>query len=221
MSTKKTARLAGLSYLFIIIFGIFSHIIVRGNIIVSNDSARTAANILNQETLFRMSIVSDLLMVLSYLALGICLYFLFKPVHTKSATLLLALNIIGASMMALNMTNQFIALYLLKGSPYLNVFDMSQLQAASLFFMNLHAIGYKMATISYGLWLIPMGYLGLKSKYFPKLISYLLIVGGASYMISFFGTILGGQIPSDITIPADLGEFSLCLWLLIRGVKET
>lgn len=220
MSTKKTARLAGLSYLFIIIFGIFSHIIVRGNIIVSNDSARTAANILSQETLFRMSIVSDLLMVLSYLGLGICLYFLFKPIHKKSSTVLLLLNVIGASMMALNMSNQFIALYLLKGSPYLTVFDTNQLQAASLFFMNLHAIGYKMATISYGLWLIPMGYLGLKSKYFPKIISYLLIIGGATYMISFFGTILGAQIPSDLTIPADLGEFSLCFWLLIRGVKE-
>ncbi len=83
MTIKKTARFAGLSYLSIIIFGIFSHIIVRGNIIVSNDSARTAANILSQETLFRMSIVSDLLMVLSYLGLGICLYFLFKPIHKK------------------------------------------------------------------------------------------------------------------------------------------
>jgi hypothetical protein len=221
MSTRETARLAGFSYLFIILFGIFSHIIVRGNIVVSNDSARTATNILNQESLFRMSIISDLLMVLSYLALGIFLYFLFKPVHKKSSTFLLLLNVIGASMMALNMTNQFIALYLLKGSPYLNAFDINQLQAASLFFMNLHAIGYKMATISYGLWLIPMGHLGLKSKYFPKIISYLLVIGGTSYMISFFGTLLGAQIPSDITIPADLGEFSLCFWLLFRGVKES
>lgn len=148
-------------------------------------------------------------------------YTFYLSLYTKkSATVLLLLNVIGASMMALNMSNQFIALYLLKGSPYLTAFDTNQLQAGSLFFMNLHAIGYKMATISYGLWLIPMGYLGLKSKYFPKIISYLLIIGGATYMISFFGTILGAQIPSDLTIPADLGEFSLCFWLLIRGVKE-
>lgn len=123
-------------------------------------------------------------------------------------------------MMSLNMVNQFVALYLIKGSPYLNVFDTPQLHATSLFFMTLHAIGYKMATISYGTWLIPMGYLGIKSNYFPKIISYLLILGGISYIISFFGTILGTKISSNITVLADLGEFSLCLWLLTRGVKE-
>lgn len=220
MTAKKTARLAGLSYLCIIIFGIYSHLIVRGNIVVANDSALTASNILNQEFMFRMSIVSDLLMVLSYFALGLLLYFLLKPFHKQATTVLLLLNVIGASMMALNMSNQLAALYLLKGSSYLNVFDLNQLQAGSLFFMNLHEFGYKMATISYGVWLIPMGYLGIKSNYFPKLISYLLIIGGVTYIISFFGFLLGVQIPTDITIPADLGEFSLCLWLLIRGVKE-
>lgn len=220
MTTKKTARLAGLSYLFIIIFGIFSHLIIRSNIIVPNDAAQTAANILDQEFLFRMSIVSDLLMVLSYFVLGLLLYFLFKPFHEKMATFLILLNVIGASMMALNMVNQSVALYMLQGSSYLDVFDLSQRQAASLFFMNLHGIGYNMATISYGVWLIPMGYLGLKSNYIPKVISYLLVIGGITYVISFFGSILGASIPSDITIPADLGEFSLCLWLLIRSVKK-
>ncbi len=220
MTVKKTARLAGLSYLFIIIFGIFSHKIVRGNIVVSGDASSTAANILSQESLFRMSIVSDLLMVLSYLSLGLLLYFMFKPVHKKGATVLLVLNVIGVSMMALNMTNQFAALYVLNGSPYMDVFKINQLEALSLFFMNLHGIGYRMATISFGAWLFPMGYLGLKSNYFPKVISYLLMAGAVAYMVFFLGSLLGIAVPSDITIAADLGEFSLCLWLLIKGIKE-
>ena len=220
MTTKKTARLAGISYLFIIIFGIFSHKIARGSIVISGDAVSTAKNILNNEALFRMSIVSDFLMVLSYFTLGVLLYFLFKATNKKWAVTLLLLNVIGSSMMAINMLNQFAALYVLSGAPYLNVFDSSQLQALSLFYMNLHNIGYNTATISYGLWLLPLGYLGLKSKYFPKVISYLLMIGAATYMIYFFGQILGVKIASDITIPADLGEFSLCLWLLVKGVKE-
>lgn len=220
MTTKKMAKLAGVSYLFIILFGIFSHIIVRGNIVVAGDASATATSILNQESLFRMSIVSDLLMVLSYFSLGVLLYFIFKPRHKKGATVLLLLNIIGASMMSLNMINQFAALYVLNGSTYLNAFNADQLQALSLFYMNLHSIGYKMATISFGVWLLPMGYLGLKSGYFPKVISYLLMVGAVTYMVSFFGSLLGIPISPDITIPADLGEFSLCLWLLVKGVKE-
>lgn len=217
---KLKARLAGLSYLLIIVCGIFSHMVARASIIVSNDAIKTAQNIIENETIFRLSIVSDFVMILSYLMLGIFLYEMFKNTHSLLAKILIALNIVGASMMGLNMLNQYAALLILNGSQYLSVFDSSQLQALSLFYMKLHGFGYQFATISYGVWLLPLGYLIIKSDIIPKFIGYALVIGSIGYTIVFVGSILGVAIPSDITIPADIGEFSLCIFLLIKGISN-
>jgi hypothetical protein len=133
---------------------------------------------------------------------------------------MLALNVVGASMMAVNMLNQYAALMILEGSPYLSVFDINQLHALSLFFMRLHSYGYQFAAISYGVWLLPMGYLIIKSELIPKIIGYLLVIGSIGYTLVFVSSILGLSIPSDITIPADLGEFSLCIFLLVMGTRK-
>lgn len=217
---KAKARLAGFSYLLIIICGIFSHLVVRASIFIKDDAIKTSQNILENETLFRLSILSDFVMILSYLMVGILLYSLLKNTHSLISKILISLNVVGASVMALNMLNQQAALLILDGGQYLSVFDTSQLQALSLFFMKLHSFGYQFATISYGVWLLPMGYLVIKSNLIPKTIGYFLMVGAIAYTIVFIGTIMGIAIPSDITIPADIGEFSLCIYLLVKGVSN-
>ncbi|MDH8678665.1 DUF4386 domain-containing protein [Fusibacter bizertensis] len=217
---KLKARLAGISYLLIIVCGIFSHMVVRASLIVKNDAAQTAQNIIENETLFKLSILSDFIMILSYLMLGVLFYTLFKQTNGLVSKILISLNVVGASMMAINMLNQQAALLILDGSEYLSAFDLSQLEALSFFFMKLHSYGYQFAAISYGVWLFPMGYLIIKSNLMPKTIGYFLIIGSIGYTIVFIGTILGAAVPSDITIPADIGEFSLCIFLLIKGVKK-
>lgn len=217
---KLQGKLAGLSYLLIIACGIFSHMVVRASIVVRNDATQTAQNIIENETLFRASILSDFVMILSYLMLGILFYNLFKNTLNIVAKILIGLNVVGASIMGLNMLNQQAALLILNGSPYLSVFETSQLHALSLFYMKLHSYGYQFATISYGVWLLPLGYLITKSDFIPKIIGYTLILGSIGYTIVFVGSILGVTVPSDITIPADIGEFSLCIFLLVKGVSN-
>lgn len=216
---KKQARLAGVSYLLIILCGIFSHKIVRAGIIVQGDAVATSQRIIEKAFLFRMSIVSDFVMILSYFALGVLLYIIFRNINKNVAITLVLLNVVGTGIMALNMLNQHAAILILDGGSYLDVFSNSQLQALSLFFMNLHGYGYQIATISYGVWLFPIGYLGLKSGYFPKVINYLLMAGAVGYTVAFLSSFMMLSIPFEITLPADLGEFSLCLYLLIKGVN--
>ena len=51
--------------------------------------------------------------------------------------------------------------------------------------MKLHSYGYQFATISYGVWLLPLGYLIIKSNFIPKIIGYTLILGSIGYIIVF------------------------------------
>ena len=76
-----------------------------------------------------------------------------------------------------------------------------------------------LAEIFWGLWLIPIGTLAIKSRMFPKWIGYCLYIGALGYLggvISFF---LIGSIPDYIEV-LTMGEVIWLLWITIRGAKE-
>jgi hypothetical protein len=113
---------------------------------------------------------------------------------------------------------------LVSGSADLQkAFQPSQLEALNLLFLNLHKSGFTIAQIFYGTWLLPLGYLVYKSGFLPKWLGILLMADCAGCLIWFFQFFLlpGYDI---ITYPGFaigfLAEFSLSLWLLIKGVKE-
>lgn len=215
---KMQGRLAGLFYLILILTGIFSHKIVRASLYFKGDAIKTADAILNDQLLFKLSITSDFIMIIGFIGLGVMLYQLFKEKGMTGAYVILLLCGIGAAMMAINMVNQFAALVVLVDYQSLGL-NIEQSRGLALLFMKLHQFGYQAATISYGLWLFPIGFLGLKSRLFPKPINYLLMLGAMTYVIYFFVSFYCNTFPSDITLPADLGEFSLCIYLLIKGVN--
>ena len=50
LSPKKAARVAGMLYLLLIIFGVFAEMFVRSKLIVWDDAAATASNIMGSES---------------------------------------------------------------------------------------------------------------------------------------------------------------------------
>ena len=102
------------------------------------------------------------------------------------------------------------------------VFDKAQLDAVVLFFLRLHNQGFILAQIFWGLWLFPMAFLVIRSRFLPRFIGYWLIVNGMAYVITSFTGLLLPQFEatvSNVTFPALLGELVLVLWLLIKGAN--
>ena len=66
LSQRKAARVAGVLYLLLIIFGIFAELVIRSKLIVAGDAAATASNILASPGLWRIGFASDILMILSF-----------------------------------------------------------------------------------------------------------------------------------------------------------
>jgi Domain of unknown function (DUF4386) len=222
-SPKKSARIAGLLYLLLIVFGVFAEIFVRQRLVVSGDAAATAKNIMDSELLFRIGFVSDLIATTLWILLALALYMLLKSVNKKYASLIVLFALVGSGIQYINMLNQFAALLLLNGADYLTVFETNQLQALAMFFLNLHSTGYLIAQIFHGLWLLPLGYLVFKSDYFPRILGVLLIIACFSFLVDFFGRFLllnyGTTISTVVLLPAVIAEFSFCGWLLIKGVN--
>lgn len=221
MNPKKTARQAGFYYLLLAIFGSFAFFFKEGLIVYSNAQV-TADNILASQTLFTLSIVSELVTAIAWLLAAFYLYKLFRPVHNNASLLMLILVVIGSAIMCINVINPSAALLLLQPPGYLTVFSTVQLQALALFFLRLYEYGVSINGLFFGGWLLPLAYLIPRSNYFPKtfgkILSLLLIIGALGYIID---TLIFFLPPLHIELAqfTFVGEVVLLLWLLIKGTN--
>jgi len=220
---KRNARLAGLLYLLIVLFGLFAEFVVRTGLKVPGDAGATASNILENEMLYRLGFVSDLLCQSSHFFLVLVLYMMLKSVHQNAALVMLSSVLVSVSISFINMLNHYAPLLLLGDSGYFSSFSAEQLDTLSLMFLDLHSYGYSIAGIFFGVWLYPLGYLVRKSARFPKILGTLLMIACFGYIIDFFIVFLFPKLEAA-TIPglivSVIGELSFCFYLLIAGVRN-
>jgi hypothetical protein len=218
-SNKKTARIAGLWYLLMAVFSSFSMVYLDSKFYVPGNATATVSKILASEWLYRLGLVSNLLSQICFLFLIYALYKLLKPVDKDYARLMALLVVVSIPIALVNVLNQFVPIILLSGSGYLSAFGQNQLNALVMFFLNLYTYGLFIAGIFWGLWLLPLGYLVIKSKFIPQIIGVFLIIAGLGYMTDSLCKFL---IPNyNITIGSYtfIGEVLLIFWLLFKGVK--
>jgi len=223
-SKKKNARTAGLLYLLLAITGGFGIMYIPSSIIVAGDATATADNLMESELLVSISIVSNLIGQTIVIFLVMSLHRLLKEVNPEHAILMVIMVLVSVPIVFLNTLNLIAAQILVGGTDYLSVFDVNQLNAMMMVFLNLHEYGNYVAGIFWGLWLYPFGILVVKSKFIPKLIGIFLIIGCFAYLTDSFTSLLFPQYKESISpilmIPLAIGEFSIIFWLLIKGVKS-
>ena len=186
VNPKKTARIAGLFFLSMVVFGLFSEIFVRQKLIVTGDAVATASNILSNAFLYRLGIASDILMSLSYLFTSFALYCLLVSVNKKIAGLMVIFAGTGCILLMFNVLNEAVPLYLLQGSDYLSVFSQAQLQALSMFFYELYGHGYMIGQIFFALWVLPLGVLIYQSRFIPKIFGIFFLVEVVFALVAVF-----------------------------------
>ena len=218
-SINKTARIAGLLYLLLAIFGGGAEFLVRQSMVVPGDAAATAANILAAEWTFRLGFLAELTGQVVFIYLVMALYSILKPVNRYQAVLMVTFVVIAVTITCLNMLNQFAALFFLGEPGYLAVFNGEQLQALALLFLNMHKVGYLIAQVFFGLWLLPLGILVYKSGFFPRLLGILLVVACAGYLADVVIFTLFPAVDLVLSEFTFIGELLLLFWLLVKGVN--
>lgn len=217
---KKTARIAGFLYLMYFVASILAdslgHFAFGGAAIIIN-------NIMAHEWLFRIGLTIGLFSAALFLLTAWVLYILLKSVNKNLALLFLILNSVGVAIQCFSMLGLFAGQLLLSGADYLKVFQVNQLQALAIFFINLYKNGFMIAQIFFSIWLFPLGYLFFKSKFIPKILGALLIIDGFAVLIWFFQFFFFPDykiILYPCLIISFIAELGLTLWLLIKGVKD-
>jgi hypothetical protein len=219
----KTARLAGLLYLIVVVTGIFTLAYVPSRIVLSGEPQSVIANVTASETLFRFGIAGFIVNQVAFLLLPLVLYRLLRPVGETAAALMVVLSVISVPIALVSLSSRMDVLAMVTDARYAAL-GAEQLQAMVLFALGEYRSAIRLTMLFWGLWLFPFGYLVFKSGFLPRILGVLLILGCFGYATEVFGDLLipgyaASAVPGFIRLPAAVGEIGTCLWLLIVGVR--
>jgi hypothetical protein len=221
-SPRLWARIAGAFYLITIIMGVFAEVFVRGALVVRDDAAATATNILAHESLYRFGLAADLIMLACYIAVTLLFYDLFKSVGRSLSLLAAFFSLVGIAVLAVNSLTHLAPLILLGNAHYLSTFETTQLQALALMSLRMHARGYSISGLFFGIYMLLLGYLIFRSGFLPRILGVLMAIGGLSNLIDSFAILLlptlAGRLP-DIGMLGGIAELALSLLLIVMGVN--
>ena len=222
-SVVNTARWAGALNLLSGVPDGFAVGVVR-KLFVPGDATATAAHLVGAEGLLRLGLVADLAGLLLFLASGILLYETFRPASRRGALFFLVFILGGSFIQSIACVHGFAALVILKGIPHPS--GLSPAQAGALAFVSLRAYSL---TYTLGLFFdacssMAMGFLLLRATFVLRLFAPLMTIDGLGGLTFTLTSILSPPLASHLfpyipMVTFAVGEGSLYLWLIIKGVN--
>ncbi|NQD37762.1 DUF4386 domain-containing protein [Permianibacter sp. IMCC34836] len=222
-SPQRYARLCGAIYLAIILLGGFSEGFITNKLIVPGDAATSAQNIMASPELWTIGAAANLLVVILAIPQLWLEYLLLRPVNKSLVLLSVLFGLISLAVEAISKLFLLLVMPTLTSASYQTAFEPAQLQVLANLAFRSHNVAFNIALIFFAFACLLNGYLIYRSGYLPKLIGALLQLAGLSYLIAclseFFFPTLANHISPAIFVPILIGEASLCLWLLVKGVN--
>ena len=213
---RRDGRIAGALYLVVVATGMFCLAWVPSQL--GTGVADAAAHI----GLFRAGIAAFMAMQVAFLLLPLALYRVLGDVDRRAATLMVALAAASVPIGLMALSHRMEALSLLDSTAAHATAAVDAAFAASL---QRYGHGLRIASLFWGLWLLPFGWLVLRSARIPRVLGVLLMLGGIGYVVKLFGGLMPGFADSAFarytTLPAALGEIGSCLWLLAFGARAS
>jgi hypothetical protein len=218
---QRYARAAGVAMLLSIVFGFLGEMYLPGKIIVAGDAAATAANIVGHPVLFRLTFASYLVEGICDVTLLVFFYILLKPVDRNLALLSAFFGIVSMVTFAVAQSSFFAASVILRESGGMTAFSIEQRHALALLATRIAGTIAWLFLCMYGIATTLRGYLIMRSRYLPKILGILFMIGGAGFFLRSATYLLAPAYSSALLLlPMGLAGIPMTIWLLARGVDK-
>ena len=221
-AVQRKARTAGILYLVIFLAGPFAFMFGRTDAVVPGDAAATAANVVDSETMFRVGMLAETIVVGVEIVLAAILYVLLRPV-SRSISLAAAFARLGeAVVQAVNLVTGGIVLALLSGASYLAAFETEQIDALVMIFADMNDFLIMIWGLFFGFHLAMLGYLVDRSGFWPRFLGRMLVAASVGYLaqssIHLMTTRFDSTLEIVVLVLAIPGELAFTIWLLWKGI---
>lgn len=214
----RTARVTGAFYLGLGLSGILGFMVARSALYAEGDAEATFANLIEHETLARLALTGEMAVVVTQVLVALWFFRLFRGVNSFTAGSLATFGLMNAVAILAGAAFTATALGVAGG-------DVGGDTAATVQLMfELNESAWGIGQLFFGLWLIPMGRLAVRSGYLPRILGHLLVAGGIVYIAVAFLTYLWPDMPEGLTLGLatvpTAGEFWTIGYLLTVGVRR-
>jgi hypothetical protein len=221
-SLRGTARLAGLLYVLVALMTPFVLLYVPGQLEAPGDASATVAKIAANQGLFIAAILVGLVSQVFFVVVVLALYRLLRGVDAQLAGLMAAFILLQAPVAFLGLSHDVATLQFIRGGQFLDVFDPPHRDALALLMVNVDRQGVLVSQVSWGLWLLPLGVLVIRSGFLPRVLGFWLLLNGLAYLaLSGIGIVAPEYRAAAFnwSMPFMFGELALALWLLVMGIR--
>ena len=212
-------RILAAFYLFVIIAGITAQVFIADRMVVRDDAARTAANILANTSLYRLGFTIFMLEMVAQVVVSALFYDLLKPVNRSVARISAIIGLTGCGIKTMARLFYYAPLILLSGASYLSAFQPAQLEALSVALLSINSRGAAIGVIFFGFETLLRGWLVFKSGFLPRFLGVLSMVGGIGWL-TFLWPPLGSLAFTGVALFAIVGVVATSGWLFTRGVDD-
>lgn len=216
-NSVKIARFTGIWYLTMAVAGILGFVIFHPQIYISNDPAKTLENLTDHTSLARIRLLFELGIVVSQALTAVWFYKLFRNINAWGAWTIGIWGMINSVTIMISAISMGSAISIANASSLPYDDQIVLIQLLDQLITNAWGVG----GLFFGLWLIPMGYIVIKSKRMPVWLGRTLIIGGIGYLLNTCIKYMGFDNPilESLVIPATVGEFWMIGYLLIFGIR--
>lgn len=213
----ETARITGIWYLLMAVTGILGFMVYHSQIFVSGNPEQTLTNLVELESTARIRLILEFAIVVTQALTAVWFFKLFKENYEWEAWTLGIWGIVNAIVIMIS------AIAIASAIGIANS-DIGAIEDKVLSIQMLHHIisnALGIGGLFFGLWLMPMGYIVVKSKRMPIWLGRVIILGGIGYVVFTFIRYAGIEFSLNkyLMLPATIGEFWMIGYLLIFGIR--
>lgn len=223
-SPRQASLITGFALILMFFAAMVAEFGARQSLIVADDAAATAGNILAHPLSFRIGFLAFLLVGILDVVVAYSLYVFFQPANDALAQLAAWLRMLYVALLGAALPGLLMGFRLLQGGGVASSAVQDQALAAFNSFEDVWMTGM----IFFGLHLLVVGYLALKSGLVPRVIGILLMAAGICYALDSTAFLSMANyaaykavFKAVVAIPGIAGELGLAIWLLVRGGRHT
>lgn len=207
---------AGVGILTVAALAAFATVGAVQGLVTDGDAAATARDIGASMGRFRLGVASLYVVVTLDVVVAWALFRVYQPVHEGLSRLAAWFRIVYASVF-------LVALAQLAGVPDLlsakgsAVFTPAQVDAMALAKVETFTDMWSAGLLLFGLHLLVVGCLSLRSASVPRVLGVLLALAGLGYAFDTFAAVLSEGSHFKVSSVTFAGELLLAIWLVLRG----
>ncbi|WP_205737049.1 DUF4386 domain-containing protein [Acetobacterium paludosum] len=227
ISPRKAAVIVGVAMIMIALCAGFAYGFIHSSLVITGNAAATVSQIQQNTPLFRAEIFSWFLILVFDIIIAWALTIFMKQIDAHLSLLGGWFRLIYAMILGIAISNLVLVSLILSGDNYSISLPADQLSAQVMLYLSAFNSIWSLGLIVFGLHLLIIAYLILKSDFIPKFLGILLVIAALSYVLIHSMYLFLPQyettttlIEKILSLPMTAGELGFGIWLLLKGGKR-